>query len=143
MLKKHVLAHVAELLLDKAECNTSEKAYNRNLKTWLKREAMFQPGIVENMPTNFKESLDKLVDAGHGIEMFEYHVCQNTKCGHVYRGHYKSSTVCPSPACGAPRYDDKGNPYRRMYYSPITPWIQRLFSVKEYASFMQWHADRP
>lgn len=140
---KQVLQHVADLLLDKAGYNMTERHYNANLNTWLKRKEFWQPDVLAKMPTTFDECLRFLEAAGDGVDLLEYHMCSSDSCGLVYRGAYKNAVHCLRPGCGAERYDAKGNPLRRLYYSRITPWIQRLYADAELAKFMQWHTDRP
>ena len=61
--------------------------------------------------------------------MYEYHLCSNNKCDMVYRGEHRSAETCP--LCGSARKNAEGKALRRMYYMPISAWLQHICKTKE------------
>ncbi|XP_073525456.1 uncharacterized protein [Phyllobates terribilis] len=79
-----------------------------------------------------------------GLDVVKIDACPNDCM--LYRNEHENSDECPK--CGASRYKRKGiNSAKRgpaakvMWYLPIIPRFQRLFSIKKEAKNLRWHAE--
>ncbi|XP_073526184.1 uncharacterized protein [Phyllobates terribilis] len=79
-----------------------------------------------------------------GLDVVKIDTCPNDCM--LYRNEHEKLNECPK--CGASRYKRKGvNSAKRgpstkvMWYLPIIPRFQRLFSIKKEAENLRWHAE--
>ncbi|CAM8951666.1 unnamed protein product [Rhodiola kirilowii] len=88
----------------------------------------------------------KKVMCSMGITYKKIHACPNDCI--LYRNDHSDFVECP--VCKSSRYkpnkglttDSKGSPAKVLWYLPIIPRIQRLYSNPEDAEHMRWHVEK-
>ncbi|XP_073119657.1 uncharacterized protein [Henckelia pumila] len=135
-----LLSVLARLLKMKQEHNMSERNFDDMCKL------MSELCPAENhMPSSFNSTKKFIKDLGLPVEKIDS--CKNNCM--IYWGTDSDLTECK--ICEHPRYKpdrrrgnhnrSKQTPYKRMYYFPITPRLQRLYASTATASHMRWHHD--
>ena len=133
------LSAVYRLLNLKSEHHFSERCYDEICKL------MSELLPNDNLITDSFYSTKKLV-RGLGLPVQKIDCCENNCM--LYWGEDCDLTCCKF--CGHPRFKrqrrgsskyKKGIPYKRMYYFPLTPRLQRLFASNATAKHMRWNAD--
>ncbi|XP_073120385.1 uncharacterized protein [Henckelia pumila] len=135
-----LLSVLARLLKMKQEHNMSERNFDDMCKL------MSELCPTENhMPSSFNSTKKFIKDLGLPVEKIDS--CKNNCM--IYWGIDSDLTECK--ICEHPRYKpsrrrenhnhSKQTPYKRMYYFPITPRLQRLYASTATASHMRWHHD--
>ena len=96
------------------------------------------------LPENFYDTKKMVEGLGLPVEKID---CYERGCM-IYWGVDSALKCCK--LCGHPRYKSrrrestkhKGDvPYKRMYYFPLIPRLQRLYASKATAKDMRWHDD--
>ena len=129
---------MAELVLLNLAHNQSQKAFQDNIYTWQRLVPAEVAEVLEIVNT-YPKALDFLERHGAGIKMFEYDICGNAECSHVFRKESKASTNCPVPTCKAPRFrPEDGKAYRRMLYLPVQDWLLRLRDNVHFKKLLNW-----
>ncbi|XP_039141188.1 uncharacterized protein LOC120278460 [Dioscorea cayenensis subsp. rotundata] len=133
------LSAVARMLNIKAEHHLTERCFDdfcQFLKELLPTDNV--------MPDNFYNT-KKLVQ-GLGLPVEKIHCCPNGCM--IYWG--EDSELMSCKLCDFPRYkqrrvgsskNKKNIPYKKMYYFPLTPRLQRLYASNVIAKEMRWHAE--
>ncbi|XP_073151945.1 uncharacterized protein [Henckelia pumila] len=135
-----LLSVLARLLKMKQEHNMSE----RNFDDMCKLMSELCPA-KNHMPSSFNSTKKFIKDLCLPVEKIDS--CKNNCM--IYWGTDSDLTECK--ICEHPRYKpsrrrenhnrSKQTPYKRMYYFPITPRLQRLYASTATASHMRWHHD--
>lgn len=132
------LSAAIEALCIKSDYNISEPCFNR----WVDfiRKAFLNDN---RMPKNFyhaKKSVEKL-----GLSCIKIHYCPNG-CMIYYHPDDKNLRNCKT--CGEDRYKhvirngkSKEIPLKKMWYFPLIPRLQRLYSSIQTASQMRWNRE--
>ena len=97
-----------------------------------------------NVMTNSFYSTKKLMQ-GLGLPVEKIHYCINGCM--IYWG--EDSELISCKFCNHPRYkrhhasnrQNTNVPYKKMYYFPLTPRLQRLYASKATANDMRWHKE--
>ncbi|XP_073152840.1 uncharacterized protein [Henckelia pumila] len=135
-----LLSVLAKLLKMKYEHSMSERNYNDMCQ--LMTELC---PTDHNFPKNFNATKKLIKDMGLPVEKID---CCNNNCM-IYWGPNNELTTCRF--CEHPRYkqsrsrgsrnNKKQTPYKRMYYFPLTPRLQRLYASEATTPHMRWHHD--
>ena len=137
--KHSQLSAVARFLNIKSEYHLPERCYDSLLE--FMKEALPQRNTL---PENFYDTKKMVEGLGLPVEKID---CCERGCM-IYWGVERALKCCK--LCGHPRYKSrrrestkhKGDvPYKRMYYFPLIPRLQRLYASKATARDMRWHDD--
>ena len=135
------LSAVSRLLNIKAEHHISERCYDEICT--LMKELL----PTDNLMTDNFYSTKKLV-RGLGLPVQKIDCCENNCM--LYWGEESDLSCCK--ICSHPRFKrqkrgsskhKKNVSYKKMYYFPITPRLQRLYASDATAKHMRWHAEQP
>ncbi|PNX83353.1 hypothetical protein L195_g039394 [Trifolium pratense] len=132
------LSAAIQALSIKSDFNISETCFNQ----WVDFIEKALPND-NRMPKNFyraKKSVEKL-----GLGCIKIHCCPNG-CMIYYSPEDKNLRNCK--ICGEDRYKSlirsgkvKEVPLKKMWYFPLIPRLQRLYSSVQTASEMRWHKE--
>ena len=102
---------------------------------------------TDNLMTDNFYSTKKLV-RGLGLPVQKIDCCENNCM--LYWDEESDLSCCK--ICSHPRFkrqkrgsskNKKNVPYKKMYYFPITPRLQRMYASDATAKHMGWHAEQP
>ena len=130
------LSAIARMLHIKSEHRLSERCYD-DLCQFLKE---LLPD--DNVMTDSFYETKKLIK-GIGLPVYKIHTCLNGCM--IYWGDDSELTQCKF--CDHARYRPQSInrkklvPYKKMYYFPLTPRVQRLYPSEATAKSMRWHDD--
>ncbi|XP_019158513.1 PREDICTED: uncharacterized protein LOC109155282 [Ipomoea nil] len=138
--KKHSqLSLVARLMSLKSENHISEKCFNQF--TELLKEVAPEDNLV---PDNFYET--KRLLRGMGLPVQKIDCCKNN-CMIYWESDIDMTTCkfCAHPrfkqtSSGATKRQKTNVAYKKMYYFPLLPGLQRLYASNATANDMKWHA---
>lgn len=132
------LSAAIQALSIKSDFNNSQNCFNK----WVEFMGKALPND-NRMPKNYyraKKSVEKL-----GLGCIKIHCCPNG-CMIYYYPEDKNLRNCK--ICGENRYKSvtrngkvRDVPLKKMWYFPIIPRLQRLYSSMQTASQMRWHHD--
>ena len=135
------LSVVSRLLNIKAEHHISEMCYDEICT--LMKELL----LTDNLMTYNFYSTKKLV-RGLSLPVQKIDYCENNCM--LYWGEDSDLSCCK--ICSHPRFKrqkrgsskhKKNVPYKKMYYFPISPRLQRLYASYATTKHMRWYAEKP
>ena len=130
------LLAIAQMLHIKSEHRLSERCYDALC------QFMKELSPDDNVMTDSFYETKKLVK-GIGLPVYKIHTCLNDCM--IYWGDDSELTQCKF--CDHARYRpqsinrQKLVPYKKMYYFPLTPRLQRLYASEATTKSMRWHND--
>lgn len=131
--KHSQLSVVARLINMKSENNISERCFDQIAE--LMKEIVPENNMV---PENFYRT--KKLLSGMGLPVQKIDCCYHN-CMLYWKG---DSELEECRMCRYPRYklrNPKKVPFKKMYYFPLTPRLQRLYASNATAKDMRWHAS--
>ena len=130
------LSAIARMLHIKSEHRFSERYYDALCQ--FMKELLSDDNV---MIDSFYET--KKLIKGIGLPVYKIHTCLNGCI--IYWGDDSELSQCKF--CDHARYRpqsinrQKLVPYKKMYYFPLTPRLQRLYALEATAKSMRWHDD--
>ncbi|KAL4360851.1 hypothetical protein GQ457_04G005670 [Hibiscus cannabinus] len=131
------LSVVSELIHLKAQYRIPNACYDELCR--IMQRLMPEDNV---MPKNIYETKKLVRDMGLPVQ--KIHCCRNGCM--IYWGCDSELSECKF--CGHPRYKDNAGEgssnrkaYKKMYYFPLTPRLQRLYASEVTAKHMRWHAE--
>ncbi|KAJ8765474.1 hypothetical protein K2173_014596 [Erythroxylum novogranatense] len=131
------LSSIARILNIKSEGHISDRSFDKILQ-WYNESLPAEHTMVDSF-----YNIKKLI-RGLGLPVEKIDCCR-LGCM-LYWGDDMNLEQCKF--CGQPRFKPRKRytkhklvPWKRMYYFPLTPRLQRLYASDVTASHMRWHAE--